>query len=135
MRAVLKQRLFNLYFFDSCLVLTWLSIFGILLLGLVFMGIPSLQLLLPDVILPSIAMLFLIVSTVRFLQNYDTPVVTTFIITYIISYLLYYANVAKFALWSPIMPACGISVLVPPSSYVWDKIKPRPRVRRVHFRK
>jgi hypothetical protein len=140
MRAVLKQRLLNLYFFDSCLILTWLSIFGILLLGLLFMGIPILKVWLdqrisPESVLPITAMLFVVTSTVRFLQSYETPVLAVLAITYIFAYVLYHEFVSTFAWWSPLIPACGISILVPPSTYIWEKIKPRPRVRRVHFRK
>lgn len=132
----MRARLCNVHFFDSCLILTWLLIVGLLFLGLIFTAFPFLktwldQRISPESVLPITAVIFVCVSTVRFLQTFEIPATATLVLTYVICLVLYHYFVATpYQWWAPLVPACGISVLVPPSAYVWEKIKPRPRIKR-----
>lgn len=128
---------FNLHFLDTCLMAIWLGLLGIALIGLVVTLVPGLQQVDAQNVFAVTAFGFLALSTARFIVNWEAPLYIM-PMSYCIIYVLYWILVYNQMLPRPnrlavgsIVPACVLSVLLIPTQYIWERIKPLPRARYV----
>ena len=126
---------FDLQFLDNILILIWFFILGLLAVGLVFTLAPSIQSFVHGSITPEVAFMatsyvFLILSTVRYIQHWDhTPLL--FPIAYLLCQVIISVMVSMTIIKKPanpvlgvILPACVAALLMIPVIRVWALIKP-----------
>lgn len=126
-------RFCSLPFLDDFLVLLWASLVSIGVLGLIFIALPSLSLLMQQILPMQTAIMvtahaFMVVSTLRFVQNCES---TLYVmpIAYVVVHIVYWTGkipTTNFFL-GPVIPSMFVAMLLVPMLWVWERIKPDPR--------
>lgn len=131
---------FTLVFFDTILILIWLLLLGLLVLGLVFTLVPSLPIFLQNNLSTQGAfvatyLIFFAASATRFVQCWNGSLWLV-VIGYSVAQIIFWTMIPNGATGGPIVLGSFFSVLLIPSQYVWDRIKPlekrrvlRPRLK------
>ncbi len=126
---------FDARFLDTLLILVWISIGGLLLVGLIFTLAPGIQQLAHDTVKAETAFMataytFVILSTLRYVQHWEhSPFLLpiAYVLCQVATSLLVTSTIVKRPhnlLLGMVAPACIVTLLLIPLIRIWDKIKP-----------
>lgn len=128
------KRVCSCQFFDSFLILIWMSIPVLAVFGGIMTAFPDAQHVVNDYGWITIGMSFIIFSAARFLTAYEWNAVGTIVscfvgcvaVYWMLLYMTIFRSRPNSIFLACMIPACILSMLLPGIGYVWERIKPEP---------